>query len=216
MTVLRRQRTLALTVASAALAAGVACRLARPRLSGGQAPVGPSKQAAVRTAAAYAVGRCVPVLRTPLLIGAVAGAATRSRRPSETPTALAAGVGVGVGVAMALTRGAERLEQARPAPRGARRRVAIVVNVDAGSARLARRGAQALRRHPVTVVCDERVAANDLPAAVRRAVAAAGPGGVVAVAGGDGTIGTAAEILAGSDRRLASLRRAPATTSPAR
>jgi diacylglycerol kinase family enzyme len=79
----------------------------------------------------------------------------------------------------------------------------MVINADSGSSRLARRGLRALRREPVELMSVEQTGADELAAALRRATDRLGPEGVLVVAGGDGTVGTAAEIIAQTRHVLA-------------
>ncbi|MDA8312993.1 MAG: diacylglycerol kinase family protein [Actinomycetota bacterium] len=86
---------------------------------------------------------------------------------------------------------------------GARRVIALVANQDAGSARLVRRARRALRRDAHLVV-ERVVGGKGLEAAlVETAAALAGHDGArLAVAGGDGTLGVAARVLAGTNIAL--------------
>jgi hypothetical protein len=136
---------------------------------------------------AYGLSRIAPAMRSPMvgLVSAVLLGRSRSRSlvrvgTSWTAAALSARAGIGL---------VERLASRRPA-RGTRRAVAIVVNADSGSSRLARRGLRALRREPVELMSVERTRADELAGALRRATDRLGPEGVLVVAGGDGTVGT--------------------------
>jgi diacylglycerol kinase (ATP) len=151
---------------------------------------------------AYGLGRIAPAMRSPMagvgLVSYVLLGRSRSRSLARVSSswmaaALAARAGTGL---------MERLASRRPA-RGTRRAVAIVVNSDSGSSRLARRGVRALRREPVELISVERTPADELAGALRRATDRLGPDGVLVVAGGDGTVGTAAEIIAQTGHVLA-------------
>jgi diacylglycerol kinase family enzyme len=70
--------------------------------------------------------------------------------------------------------------------------IAVVVNIDSGSARMARRALRALRLEPVELVTVDRVRGTELRDALALATARLGPHGRLVAVGGDGTIGTAA------------------------
>jgi len=144
---------------------------------------------------AYGLGRIAPALRSPLLVASsLVVRAWRQQSPNRALRAL-----VTLGAALLAVHGVERR---RPEPNAVRPdapALALVANRDAGSARLVRRTRRALRRNARLVV--ERVVGGDeIEAALADAVAALGgyPGARIAVAGGDGTLGLAARVLAGS------------------
>ena len=73
--------------------------------------------------------------------------------------------------------------------------MAVVVNQTSGSSRLARRALRALRRQPVDIVGVWHTEGRGLAETLQRAVTLLHPDGVLAVAGGDGTVGCAARTV---------------------
>lgn len=140
---------------------------------------------------AYGLGRIAPALRSPLLTASGLVVGRRVHGGHARPRcALAA-----LGAALVAVRGLEH----RRWTRGRRPAVALVANRDAGSARLVRRARRALRRH-ASLVMERSVGPAELETAIVEAAAAlsAYDGARLAVAGGDGTLGLAARVLAGT------------------
>ncbi len=141
---------------------------------------------------AYGLGRIAPALRSPLL--AAAGlVVARGERAQRTRLL---GPLVALGVALLAVQGVERR---RPRADATGALVALVVNRDAGSARLVRRARRALRRD-ASLAVERVVGASEVETALADAVSAlAGHDRArLAVAGGDGTLGLAARVLAGT------------------
>src|SRR5579859_7350430 len=151
--------------------------------------------------AAYGLGRIAPPWRIPLLAasGSLHLAAGRSDRGAawRDPRLVA-----GVAGAMAAVAVAERWPSRHP-PRAQRRQVAVVVNVHSGSPHLARRAVRALRRQPVDITTIELTTGHHLAGAFDRATASLPADGVLAVAGGDGTVGRGAAQAAQTGHALA-------------
>ncbi|MDQ6617135.1 MAG: hypothetical protein M3083_20925 [Actinomycetota bacterium] len=169
--------------------------------AGAVAGAGVGAVAAVGVGVAYGLGRIAPPWRIPLL--AVSGAIQMvhagdfhqvARRARRWLTGLA-GAKLAVAMAEMLTVGG----------RAVGREVAVVVNTTSGSPHLARRAVRALRRQPVRIVGVHRTPGGGLSAAFDQALASLRPGGILAVAGGDGTVGFGAGRATQADRALAIL-----------
>ena len=153
---------------------------------------------------AYGLGRVAPPWRIPLL--AMSGVAELLRRDDSArglgPNAI--GWIAGVAGAGAAVRVAERASDRRR-QLSSRRQVAVVVNADSGSPHLARRAVATMRRQPVDIVSLETTTGADLLTSLERALKSLEPEGILAVAGGDGTVGCAAARAAEVGRTLAIL-----------
>lgn len=96
-------------------------------------------------------------------------------------------------------------ERPAPAPRDRPVEVVVVRNPHAGSSRAGSRAVARLRQLDGVHILAEVVVDGDLRASLGQAVAALPDGGTLAVAGGDGSVGASAAILAGRTLRLAIL-----------
>ncbi len=144
---------------------------------------------------AYGLGRVATMWRDPLTVvwAVLYWIRRRDRYPALARAALSALA------AQAAVRLAEVLAPRFDAPCEPRIEVAVVVNTDSGSARSSRRALRALRREAVRILSIEHVGGHDLPSALGRAadLVAAGSGRTrLVAAGGDGTIGQAAVLVA--------------------
>ena len=152
---------------------------------------------------AYGAGRVAPALRAPLLTLWLSGAVIGDRRHRAVVglvRAVVATTGAVVGVAFVEAVAPHWRRVAGPSPR-----VAVVVNTDSGSARVAGRALRALALEPVEFMSVEKVRAPELSAALARASARLAGRGRLVAAGGDGTIGTVADWAAQSGLELAVL-----------
>lgn len=148
---------------------------------------------------AYGLGRIAPALRSPLLFASslVARAWMQQSRNRVLRSLVA------LGAAFLAVHGVERRRPKSKAVGPDAPVLALVANRHAGSARLVRRTHRALQRDACLVM--ERVVGGDeIEAALADAVTALDgcPGARIAVAGGDGTLGLAARVLAGSEIAL--------------
>jgi diacylglycerol kinase (ATP) len=164
--------------------------------------VWPARARGVGVGAAYGLGRIAPPWRIPLL----AVTATLEALNSDSSRGVVPNASSwlsGLGGAMAAVAIADWLADRRPrsAPP---RQVAVVVNVNSGSPHLARRAVRALRRQPLDIVGIQRTTGPGLADALDRALATLAPDGILAVAGGDGTVGKGA-AAAGRARRTVAI-----------
>jgi diacylglycerol kinase family enzyme len=184
LSVIRLGRRRRWRAAGTLLASSVGARLAVPD-TGSTIGVG----------AAYGLGRVVPAWRVPLL--GLSAIPQRGRRFPAWMTAL--------GGAMTAVAVADYIADRRGRPVNRRRTVAVVVNVNSGSPHLARRAVRSLRRQPLDLTKIIRTTGPGLSNALREASDSLPRGGVLAVAGGDGTVGRAASYAANSGHSLAIL-----------
>jgi diacylglycerol kinase (ATP) len=182
----------AATVLSAWAGAGLAARAGR---GGGRA---------AGVGAAYGLGRIAPPWRIPLLAGSGALQARQGRPTTADVLATGRKWLTSLAGTMAAVAIAEWLADRRPRQISGRQ-VAVVVNTGSGSPHLARRALRTLRRQPVEVVEVHRTTGSGLVEALEQALASLGPDGVLAVAGGDGTVGLAAAAARRARRTLAIL-----------
>lgn len=144
---------------------------------------------------AYGLGRIAPALRSPLLLAAGLVEARDRERTRTWPCRAS----VSLGAAMLAVRGGDRR---RSKGGGAGPVMAFVANRDAGSAHLIRRSQRALKREARLVV-ERVVGSGEIETALVEAAAlAAHDDARLAVAGGDGTLGLAARLVAGTEIAL--------------
>ena len=167
----------------------------------------PSGHTAAGFAFAAGAGQEVPVLAGPLVAMAALVGYSRVHSGAHHPSDVAAGAAIGAGAALLTRRlwpvaphepahvrtSLERAE-VEPSPGGAG--LVVVINPSAGSSQ---RAAEELRRELPEAHVVELEDGADLEAALEKAAA---EGCVIGVAGGDGSINTAAAIAADNDKPL--------------
>ena len=180
------------------------------RLPGSRKPASssfPSGPSATGFAFAVGAGQEVPALAAPLIGMAALVGYARLHSGGHHPSDVAAGAVIGAGAALVTRRlwpvaphepadvrtSLERAE-VEPSPGGAG--LVVVVNPSAGSSE---RAAEELRRELPEADVVELGEGDDLQAALEKA---AGEGCVIGVAGGDGSINTAAAIAADHEKPL--------------